>query len=95
MFVGYPKGIRGGLFYSPSNKKVFVSTNATFLKDDYIKNFKPCNTVVLEELRSNQIIKAPSTTDERQSQETTIPIYNILVPRHSGRVERLPSRYGH
>ena len=24
MFVGYPKGIRGGLFYSPLNKKVFV-----------------------------------------------------------------------
>ena len=31
MFVGYPKGTRGGLFYSPSDKKVFVSTNATFL----------------------------------------------------------------
>ena len=31
MFVGYPKGTREGLFYSPSDKKVFVSTNATFL----------------------------------------------------------------
>ena len=95
MFVGYPKGIRGGLFYSPSDKKVFVSTNATFLKVDYMKNFKPRSKVVLEELRYDQIIKSPSTTDERQSQETSIPIQNILVPRRSGRVVRLPSRHGH
>ena len=51
MFVGYPKGTRGGLFYGPSDKKVFVSTNATFLKYDYIKNFKPRSKVVLEVLR--------------------------------------------
>ena len=36
MFVGYPKGTRGGLFYSPSDKKVFVSTNVTFLEYDYM-----------------------------------------------------------
>ena len=47
MFVGYPKGTRGGLFYSPSDKKLFVSTNATFLKDDYMTNFKPRSKVVL------------------------------------------------
>ena len=72
MFVGYPKGIRGGLFYSPSDKKVFVLTNETFLEDDYMTNFKPRSKVVLEELRYDQIRKSPSTTDERQSQETTI-----------------------
>ena len=93
MFVGYPKGTRGGFFCSPSDKKVFVLTNATFLKDDYMKNFKPCRKVVLEELHSDHIRKSPSTTDERQSQETTIPIQNIMVPRRSGRVVRLPSRY--
>ena len=80
MFVGYPKGTRGGLFYSPSNKKVLVSTNATFLEYDYMTNFKPRSKVVLEELRSHQIRKSPSTTDERQSQDTTSPIQNILVP---------------
>ena len=47
MFVGYPKGTRGGLFYSPSDNKVFVSKNATFLKDDYMTNFKPRSKVVL------------------------------------------------
>ena len=63
MFVGYPKGTRGGLFYIPSDKKVFVSTKATFLEDDYMTNFKPRSKVVLEELRSDQIRKSPSTTD--------------------------------
>ena len=95
MFVGYPKGIRGGFFYSPSDKKVFVLTNAIFLEDDYMTNFKPRSKIVLEELRSDQIRKSPSTIDERQSQETTIPIQNILVPRCSGRVVRLPSHYEH
>ena len=80
MFVGYPKGTRGGLFYSPSDKKVFISTNATFLEDDCMTNFKPCSKVVLEELHFDHIRKSPSTTDEQQSQETTIPIQNILVP---------------
>ena len=50
MFVGYPNGTRGGFFYSPSDKKVFVSTNATFLEDDYMTNFKPRSKVVLDEL---------------------------------------------
>ena len=85
---------KGRFVHSPLDKKVFVSTNA-FLEDGYMKNFKPHSKVVLEELRSDQIRKSPSTTDKRQSQETTIPIKNILVPRRSGRVVRLPSRYGH
>ena len=41
LFVGYPKGTRGGLFYSPQDKKVFVSSNATFLENDYMEKFKP------------------------------------------------------
>ena len=34
-FVGYPKGTVGGLFYSHKDNKVFVSTNAKFLENDY------------------------------------------------------------
>ena len=55
LFVGYPKGTRGGLFYNPQDKKVFVSSNATFLENDYMENFKPRSRVVLEELQSDQI----------------------------------------
>ena len=37
-FVGYPKGTRGYYFYSKSNMKVFVSTNAKFMEEEYILN---------------------------------------------------------
>ena len=36
IFVGYPKETKGYYFYSPSDLKVFVSTNAKFLEKDYI-----------------------------------------------------------
>ena len=51
MFIGYLKGTRGGIF-NPKEKKVIVSTHATFLEEDYMNNFKPKNKVVLEELDS-------------------------------------------
>ena len=53
LFVGYPKGTRGGFFYSPQDKKVFASSNATFLENDYKEKFKPRTRVVLEELQSD------------------------------------------
>ena len=52
MFIGYPKGTRGGIFFNPKEKKVIVSTHATFLEEDYMNNFKPKSKVVLEELDS-------------------------------------------
>ena len=45
MFIGYPKGMRGGIFYNPNEKKVIVSTHATFLEEDYMNNFKPRSKV--------------------------------------------------
>ena len=46
LFVGYPEGTRGGLFYSPQDKKVFVTTNATFLENTYMTDFKPRSKTV-------------------------------------------------
>ena len=54
LFIGYPKGTRGGLFYSSSEKKVIVSTNEKFFEEDYANNFKPKSKVILEELDSAQ-----------------------------------------
>ena len=53
LFVGYSRSTRGGLFYSPQDKKVFVSTNATFLENTYMTDFKPRSKTVLEELQSD------------------------------------------
>ena len=50
IFVGYPKGTRGGLFYYPQEQKVIVSTNAIFLEEDYMTNHKPRSEIVLHEL---------------------------------------------
>ena len=55
LFIGYPKGTRGGLFfYRSSEKKVIVSTNVNFFEEDYVNNFKPKSKVILEELDSAQ-----------------------------------------
>ena len=35
LLVGYPKETKGYLFYSHKDNKVFVSTNAKFLENDY------------------------------------------------------------
>ena len=44
------KGKKGYLFYNHKDNKVFVSTHAKFLKDDYVNNFNPRSKVVLAEL---------------------------------------------
>ena len=49
-FVGYPKGTVGGLFYSHKDNKVFVSTNAKFLENDYMNDYTPRSRVVLAEM---------------------------------------------
>ena len=50
LFVGYPKGTKGYVFYSPSGNKTFVSTNAKFLEEDFMKDAKPRSRLVLEKL---------------------------------------------
>ena len=40
LFVGYPKGTKGYLFYDPKEQRVLVSTNTHFLKQDYMLDNK-------------------------------------------------------
>ncbi|KAH9780110.1 hypothetical protein KPL71_007953 [Citrus sinensis] len=101
MFVGYPKGTRGGLFYSPQDRKVIVSTHFTSLEEDYMNNFKPKSKVILEELSGDQVdaqLSTPVTEQEEHQQpddqHRIIPEQpSLLEPRRSGRVTRLPVRY--
>ena len=93
MFVDYPKGTREGLFYSPQDNKVFVSTNATFLEHNYMANFKPRRKVVLEELQIDEIGPTPTTVVKRQRKETTNRDQTPPPPRRSGREIRLLARY--
>ena len=50
LFVSYSKESRGGLFYNPQENKVLVSTNATFLKENHIRDLQPRSKLVLNEI---------------------------------------------
>ncbi|XP_019232274.1 PREDICTED: uncharacterized protein LOC109212983 [Nicotiana attenuata] len=78
IFIGYPKGTKGGLFYCPKEKKVIVTTNARFLEEDYLTNHIPRSKLVLQEL--NNGITNDSTLER-------IPEASIDIPLHyrSGR----------
>ena len=75
LFIGYPKGTRGGIFYSSSEKKVIMSTNEKFLEEDYVNNFKPKSKLILEELDSAQESPKP-------------PIFGPIVPLFPVRVQQ-------
>ena len=94
LFVGYPKGTKGYVFYSPSDNKTFVSTNAKFLEEDFMKNAKPKSRLVLGELSEEgsltsqrEIVSQPIIREPQTEAEPT-------MPRRSGRVVREPERYG-
>ena len=49
-FIGYPKEIKGWLFYNPREQIVLVSISAIFLEDDYIMDQNRNNSFNLMEL---------------------------------------------
>ncbi|TYK16397.1 retrovirus-related pol polyprotein from transposon tnt 1-94 [Cucumis melo var. makuwa] len=95
-------GTRGGYFYEPKNNKVFVSTNATFLEEDHIREYKPRSKIVLNELSnettepSTRIVEEPSALTRvvhvGSSTKTHQP-QSLREPRRSGRVTNLSIRY--
>jgi hypothetical protein len=92
LFVGYPMGTKGYLFYSPKDRDVTVSTNARFLEEDYIMNHKPKSSIVLEELVGGT--NNEPVVQVEQPQQTVQPVTNTApVPRRSGRVVRQPDRF--
>ena len=95
MFLGYSKETKGYLFYNHRDNKVFVSTNAKFLEDNYVNNFNPRSKFFLVEL-DEPIIKQPM--DETRNkvdvldtpQDSTHKMISTQVPRLSGRIIKPP-----
>ncbi|KAK0594600.1 hypothetical protein LWI29_001701 [Acer saccharum] len=86
---GCSKETRGGYFYSHEDNKVFVSTNATFLEDNYISDHKPRSKIVLNELEPGETsIQSTRVVDPLTSESQMIPIQDTLPPRRSVRVVR-------
>ena len=69
LFIGYPKGTRGGIFCL-KDKKVFVSTHATFLENDYMNNLKPRSKILLEEMLGNSSLTQPTRVVEVREEKT-------------------------
>ena len=84
-FVGYPRGTKGGLFYSPKDQKVIVSANARFLEEDYVMNHKTKSRIILEELRGDRPVQTSliPLVQEETPQESVL---DIPLPRRSGRI---------
>lgn len=98
MFVGYLKGIKGWLFYSPRDNKEFVSTNAKFLEDNYVNNFKSNSMVLLEEMLDYSIGKSLYTTRDEvvvsdKPRVTTHETLNMIIPCRSRRIIRASDRF--
>ena len=98
MFLGYSKETKGYLFYNHKDNKVFVSTHAKFLEDDYVNNFNPRNKVVLAEM--NELVNEQPMDETRDDvvvldtpQDTAHEVSSIQVPRRSGRIVRPPIRF--
>ena len=98
MFLGYSKETKGYLFYNHKDNKVFVSTNAKFLEDDYVNNFNPRSKVVLAEI-DELVIEQPmdETRDDvavlDTPQDSTYKMTSTQVPRRSGRIVQPPVRF--
>ena len=68
---------------------MFVSTNAIFLEDDYVTNFKPSSKVFLKELLDNVVAPQQIRIIEiREEEDITRPRQNITLPRCSERIVR-------
>ncbi|KAL8116714.1 hypothetical protein AgCh_023023 [Apium graveolens] len=94
LFVCYPMGTKGYLFYSPKNRDVIVSTNARFLEEEYIMNHKPMSSVVLEELVGGTNNTHEAVVQVEQPQHNVQPVTNTApVPRRSGKVVQQPDRF--
>jgi hypothetical protein len=98
LFVGYPKGTRGYLSYSPKEMKVFVTTNMRFLEEEYLNNNRPKSEKVLEEM-----VNARKTTSLEVIEDEVIvfdtPQITVdetpsnIIPHRSERIVRAPNRF--
>ena len=80
------------VFFNPREQKVFVSTNAIFLEDDYIMNYKPRGRIDVRETRGEPSDPSVVEKNMRQENSTSSPI-SAPVPRRSGRMVSQPDRY--
>ncbi|VFQ68965.1 unnamed protein product [Cuscuta campestris] len=65
-FVGYPKETKGYEFYHPTDNKIFVARNGTFLEKEFLSAISSGRKVDLEEIREPQEEISIAVEPERQ-----------------------------
>jgi len=98
LFVGCPKGTSGYSFYSLKEMKVFVATNARFLKEEYVNNNRPKSEVILDEMVDvRETTSSEFFEDEvvvsNTPQITVDETPSSIIPRRSGRIVRALDRF--
>ncbi|TYK29118.1 gag/pol protein [Cucumis melo var. makuwa] len=79
-----------------SYNKVFVSTNATFLKEDHIKDHQSCSKLVLNEIPKDAkdiLSSSAKVVDKTKKSGQPHPSQELKEPLRSGRVVHQPDRY--
>ena len=71
---------------------MFVSTNARFLEEDYIKNMKPKSRLILEELLGEEFTTPQEEAVPRPINREPKTEAEPMTPRRSGRVVRQPEK---
>ncbi|VFQ92433.1 unnamed protein product [Cuscuta campestris] len=90
-FVGYPKETKGYEFYHPTDNKIFVAWNATFLEKEFLSAISSGRKVDLEEIREPQEEISIAVEPERQD---LVSQPAQVLPRRSDRMRNPPVRYG-
>ncbi|VFQ98012.1 unnamed protein product [Cuscuta campestris] len=93
IFVGYPKETRGYEFYHPSDNKIFVARNGTFLEKEFLSAITSGRKVDLEEIREPQE-EVPIVLEPEQRDQAIEPQIAQDIPRRSDRICNPPVRYG-
>ncbi|VFQ70910.1 unnamed protein product [Cuscuta campestris] len=93
IFVGYPKETRGYEFYHPSDNKIFVARNGTFLEKEFLSAITSGRKVDLEENREPQE-EVPIVLEPEQRDQAIEPQISQDLPRRSDRIRNPLVRYG-
>ena len=93
-FVGYPKETKGYYFYIPSENKVFVARNGTFLEKEFISQRFSGSTVRPEETQAPQKSIEPPIEPLSEPQTVVETERVTQVPCRSDRTRHQPERYG-
>ncbi|VFQ93970.1 unnamed protein product [Cuscuta campestris] len=93
IFVGYPKETRGYEFYHPSDNKIFVARNGTFLEKEFLSVIISGRKVDLEEIREPQE-EIPIVLEPEKRDQAIEPQIAQDIPRRSDRIRNPPVRYG-